>query len=274
VWWWMFVLGHEYWQERDAASPLEKRFVNLAVRADSVEHQTLASLTFLSGNYWVLTDAADNPEQIISWLNWESTPYGIVITNWGVPSSENIYDFVDGKVVFREDSLDPAKKNIEYHKRAQSWGEKTYSLCERRSAVQDGATELPFSIDPRVADTFSSQDMYVLNNTLDGYADVGWGICWGDYDLEWVWEATALNTFTLTSDDELYDTNSYITSNAEPWFVKMMTAESEEQCLKFLADARADFAAQGLKELEQFRTEAFKANLATLDQPGIVFVNK
>lgn len=274
TWWYMFTWGHEYWQEVDPSTPIEKRFVNLAVTADGVDHQSMASLGFLSGSYWVITDKCENPEAVVAWLNWESTPMGVLITTAGVPGGENIYDIVDGKVVFREESLDASKKNVEFHDRREGAGCQLYWIAARQSALTAGKSELPFELDPRVADTLGGWDVYPRNAEGTGYLDPGWDICWGAYDTDWVWDTTTLNNYTLTADNPLYDTNSYIKNYMEKMWVQMVCAESEEAALAALNEARAEIENAGVKDVSEFRTEAFKQNLETLNQSGIQFVNQ
>lgn len=274
TWWYMFTWGHEYWQEVDPETPLEKRFVNLAVTADGVEHQTMASLGFLSGYYWVLTDACENPEDVIKFLNWEASPIGTLITTQGVPSEDNIYDIVGDAVVMREKSLDASVKNVEFHDVREKAGAGTYWLSTRQSAFTAGNIPFPYKLDPRIEDSLGGYDVYPKTEDKTGYLDPGWNICWGDYDTEWVWDNTTLNTYTLTSDNPVYDTNNEASASMKAMWVKIVCAESEEQALAYLEDLRAELERIGIDDVDAFRSEAYKANLELLDQDGIVFVNK
>ena len=127
MWWAGFTFGHEYWQQEDPNTPLEKRFMNVSVAADGVDQHTLSYVGFNNGadtavgGYWMISEDCKNPEEVMKYLNWENSPWGTLIAYNGVPNEENMYNIVDNKVVMKEEALDASKKNVEWHGRHDSW---------------------------------------------------------------------------------------------------------------------------------------------------------
>lgn len=261
IWWHMFTWGHEYWQEMDPATPLERRFMNVTVTDPDTKAHTLTSATYLPTNaFWVITDNCKDPVSLIKWLNWECSPVGTLITTYGVPDDGNVYNITDNKVVMREASLDAKNKNVEFHQLGESYGKQTYWLATRQSALSKGKVPFPYELDPRVAETMGGYDMYVRKLDGTGYLDPGWDICWGFYDDSTIWDAT-LFSVKFPADEPI----SIIKQNADEiikaeW-VKIVSAESPEACLAAVEAARSALNGACMQQLEKYRTDAYKANL-------------
>lgn len=267
IWWHMFTWGHEYWQEIDADTPIERRFMNVSVAAPGVEEHTLTSASFLRTNgYWMITDKCENPEMLVKWLNWEMTPVGTLLTTYGVPGPENVYDIVDGKVVMREESLDASKKNVEFHNRGEEKGGKQqYWLVARQSALAKGAVEFPYELDPRVADSMGGYDVYPKKADGTGFLDPGWDISWGYYDDSTLWDSSLFNvSFPVDEPITVIKQNTDEIMKTE--FINIVTADSEEACLAALEAARAKMEQAGISQIEAYRTEAYQRNLEKMGQ--------
>ena len=264
-WWRGFVFGHEFWQQENPDTPIERRYMNVSVTAPGVEHHTLSAVDFTNNNdtaiggFWMITDKCENPEMVMKYLNWESGPWGTLIAWNGVPDPENVYNIEDNKVVMREESLDASKKNVEWHERHKVYGQNDYLLVSRRSALAKGNTELPFELDPRVADTFGTGETYPLSEDLQSYLDPGWNICWQYYDDTKPYNATPF-AVSIPASDPMYVVKQDTDEIAKTEWVNIVTANSEEDALQALENAKEKLEQAGIHDLENYRTASFQKN--------------
>lgn len=269
-WWRGFVFGHEFWQQEDPDSPLEKRYMNVSVTAPGVEHHTLSAVDFtngydtLNGGFCMITDKCENPEMVMKFLNWESGPWGTLIAWNGVPDPENVYDIDGNRIVMREESLDASNKNVEWHERHKLYGQNDYRLISRRSAIAKGNLELPFELDPRVADTFGTGEAYPLTDDLQSYLDPGWNICWQYYDDSKPYNATPFVT-SIQASDPMFVVNQDTEEIAKTEWVNIVTADTEEKALQALEAAKEKLTQAGIHDLEAYRTTSFQKNKELLN---------
>lgn len=264
TWWRNFVMGHEYWQQANPDTPIEKRYLNTQVTAEGVEQNTLANKNLLctdvtNGAYWILTDACEDPAAVMKYLNWEWSPYGTLVVQYSYPAEDNVYNIIDGKIVFKDDALDASKKNEAWH------GVKTdrclYWLTTRRSFVDKGVNKLPFEIDERVIwDNWGTGDLYPKTPDGSRYLDDGWEISWGDYDMTTAVDVTMYN-YILNSEDYEFTVAQNVRDLESTYWINIITADSEEGCLEMIKEARAALEGADIQILMDYRTEAYKSNV-------------
>lgn len=279
MWWRGFVFGHEFWQQEDPDTPVEKRFMNVSLAAPGVEQHTMSSVDFTNNNdtsiggFWMITDKCQNPEMVMKWLNWESGPWGSLITWNGVPNDENVYNIKGDKVVMREASLDASKKNVEWHQRHEKYGNNNYLLVSRRSALAKGNIKLPYELDPRVADTFGTGETYPKTADLSAYLDPGWNICWQYYDDSKPYNATPF-AVTIPASDPMYVVKQNTDEIAKTEWVNIITAPSEAEALAALETAKSKLEQAGIHDLEQYRTKSYQKNMEDLKLDSLWVENK
>lgn len=278
-WWRCFVFGHEFWQQENPDTPLDRRYMNVSVTAPGVEHHTLSAVDFTNnydtgiGGFWMITDKCENPEMVMKYLNWESGPWGTLIAWNGVPDPENVYNVEGNKIVMREESLDASKKNVEWHERHKIYGQNDYLLVARRSPLAKGNIELPFELDPRVADTFGSGDSTPLTEDLQSYLDPGWNICWQYYDDSKPYNATPF-VINIPASDPMYVIRQDTDEIAKTEWVNIVTANSEEEALQALENAKEKLEQAGIHDLESYRTASFQKYMELLKMDTLWVDNK
>ncbi|MFR8003144.1 MAG: hypothetical protein ACLU62_09540 [Hydrogeniiclostridium sp.] len=264
MWWVSFVFGHEHWQQEDPNTPIEKRFMNATVTAPGVEHQTLSNVNFINtSDMWLITDACENPEALMKYLNWESGPWGTLLTYNGVPGDTNVYDIDGNKIVMKEEALDASNKNNVWHTPHQESGAGNYLLVARRSALAKGNMELPYELDPRVEDSFGVGEAYPLTEDKSKYLDEGWNICWENYDDSQPYNLTPF-AVTIPADDPMYVVKQNTDEIAKTEWINIVTADSEANALAALEAAKSKLEQAGIHDLEKYRTEKYQANMELL----------
>lgn len=264
IWWRNFVMGHEYWQQADPTTPIEKRYLNAQVTAEGVERNTLANKNLLctdvtNGAYWMITDNCEDPVAVMKYLNWEWSPYGTLVVQYSYPAEDNVYDIIDGKITFKDDALDASKKNEAWH------GVKTdrclYWLTTRRSCVDRGVNKLPFEIDERMIwNNWGTGDSYPMLPDGSDYLDAGWGISWGDYDMTNAVDVTMYN-YVLNAEDYEFTVAQNVRDLENTYWINIVTANTEADCLAMIEEAKAALEAADLQVLMDYRTETYKSNV-------------
>lgn len=266
AWWRTFVCGHEYWQWEDPETPLDKRYLNAKVKADGVEKDTLATKNMLctdlaNGAYWLITNNCKNPEGVMDYLNWEMSPQGTMFVQYGWPDEANIYDLIDGKVVFKDTALDASNKNAGFHLVMKYFDPSAYWLITRRNCVNEGVLPFPYEIDERcIWSNWGTGDVYPKTPDGSRYLDDGWEICWGSYDMDTSIDTTMFN-YTCNADDPIYTINQNVRDQVNTYWIKLITAETAEGCQAMLAEARNAIIQAGAEQLQQYRTDAYKTNI-------------
>jgi len=257
TWWHTWVAGQEAWaqQEGDAYN-IEKRYINVTVKAPGVEQATDVASNFI-GNYRVIiTDKAKHPDRIMRWFNWEVSPIGTMITGYGVPGPDNVWDIVDGKWIFKDSALEYNKKNENFHAVREANGAQAYWMVTKSGWIRDER------LDPRVT-RVSVYDMWPINEEGD-FLDEGVNLSWQYVDGK-AWDST-LYTVTFKADNPISNTNQTIQDTLLSEWAKIITSASEKEAEANFLAARDKLNSLGLHDLERYVADSYKANLAKFNQ--------
>lgn len=266
LWWRTFVMGHEYWQEVDPDVDINKRYLNAQATAPDVENNSLATMNMLctdvtNGAYWCITDKCADPASLMKWLNWEWSPYGTMVVQYGYPDEGNVYDIVDGKIVFKDEALDASKKNLEWHAVLEKYDRGLYWLTTRRSYVNAGVNPMPFDIDERVIwNNWGTGDLYPKTPDGSRYLDDGWEICWGFYDMDTAVDTTLYNAI-FDADSYEFIVNQNVRDLEKTYWINIVTANSEDDCMAMLEEAKAVLQGADIDTLLAFRANTYQENL-------------
>lgn len=257
TWWHLWVAGQEAWsqQEKDKYN-IEKRYMNATVKAPNVENATDVASDFI-GNYRVIiTDKAKDPESIVKWLNWEVSGIGTMITGYGQPDPNNVWDIKDGKWMFNDSALDYVKKNDYYHAVKEKFGAQSFWM------VAPGGWFKDEHLDSRVS-RVSVYDMWPV--TSDGkFLDKGVNLSWANVEGK-SWDST-LYRVTFKADDPITNINQTIKDSLLSEWAKMITSKSESELEENFNNSRKKLNKLGLHDLEEFYATSYKANLEKLNQ--------
>ncbi|WP_372629295.1 extracellular solute-binding protein [Cohnella sp.] len=257
TWWHVWVAGQEAWaeQEQDKYN-LEKRFMNVSVKAPGVEQSTEVASNFIGSYRIIITDKAKNPEQIMRWLNWELSTLGTMITGHGIPDPENIWDIKDGKWIFKDSAMQYAKKNENFHAVREKFGSQAYMMIAPGGWIKDER------LDPRVT-RVSVYDMWPI--TEDGkFLDEGVNLSWQNVKGE-SWDST-LYSVSYRGDDPISITNTTIKDTLLSEWAKIITSKTEESAVSTFNSAKDKLNKLGLQDLEKYNSDAYKANKEKLGE--------
>ncbi len=257
TWWHVWVAGQEAWaeQEQDKYN-LEKRFMNVSVKAPGVEQSTEVASNFVGTYRIIITDKAKNPEQIMRWLNWEMGTLGTMITGHGIPDPENVWDIKGGKWIFKDSAMDYAKKNENFHAVREKFGSQAYMMIAPGGWIKDER------LDPRVT-RVSVYDMWPI--TEDGkFLNEGVNLSWQNVKGE-SWDST-LYSVSYKGDDPISVTNTTIKDTLLSEWAKIIMSKTEESAVSTFNSARDKLNKLGLQDLEKYNSDAYKANKEKLGE--------
>ncbi|MCF2938552.1 sugar ABC transporter substrate-binding protein [Paenibacillus alkaliterrae] len=257
TWWHLWVAGQEAWSQQEQEKyNIEKRYMNATVKAPNVENATDVASDFL-GNYRVIiTDKAKDPESIMKWFNWELSGIGTMITGYGQPDPNNVWDIKDGKWMFNDSALDYAKKNENYHAVKEKFGAQSFWMVAPAGWFKDE------HLDTRVT-RVSVYDMWPV--TSDGkFLDEGVNMSWANVEGK-SWDST-LYRVTFKADDPITNINQTIKDSLLSEWAKMITSKSEAELEENFNNSRDKLNKLGLHDLEEFYAASYKANVEKLNQ--------
>ncbi len=266
TWWYAWVSGHQTWavQEGDDYD-INKRFANVSVHGEGVEMDETSLLTsnFLGSTRMIITDNAteEQIEGIVKYLNWEASELGTFIMGFGAPSEANVWKIAeDGTWLFDDEIMDVDLKDTTYHavKDANACAYWLAVNCNWLKTDEYSNFDL---IDPRV-DRVSVYDYWPVDET-GAFANEGVNICWGNYTAPAL--DVTLYTTSFDANDMITTTKQMITDTINSAWTEILSAESEEECVKLFESTRDNCVAMGLEELTDHYEAAYKANAALLN---------
>ncbi|MBP8988733.1 MAG: sugar ABC transporter substrate-binding protein [Clostridia bacterium] len=91
-WWIAYNAGHEIWMLTDPNWTEDKRFVQVGFKAPEAEAATVTGKNKYGWANTVITDKADNIEEIMKFINFQATePLGLALFGWGIPNGVPSY---------------------------------------------------------------------------------------------------------------------------------------------------------------------------------------
>lgn len=252
TWWHVWVAGQEAWAQQEGDKyNIEKRFMNVTVKDPNVEKATDVSSNFIGNLRVIITDKAKNPEQIMKWFNWELSGIGTMITGYGKPDPNNVWDIKDGQWIFKDSAMEYAKKNENFHAVREKFGAQSYWMVAPGGWLKDE------HLDPRVT-RVSVFDMWPV--TSEGkFLDEGVNLSWANVKGE-SWDST-LYTVSFKADNPITNVNQTIKDTLLSEWAKIITSNSETELENNFIDAQNKLNELGLHDLEQFVAKTYKENL-------------
>ncbi|MCL2702562.1 MAG: extracellular solute-binding protein [Defluviitaleaceae bacterium] len=267
TWWYAWVGGHEIWSVENPDYQIEQRFMNVSITGPGVPYEETRLLTqnFLGnrGDRVIITDKCNQIEAVLAFIDWQASELGNMITGWGPPVETNNW-WIDenGMWVVSDDIIDNvSQKNIYFHDTRERHGANTHNIGGNVNWLRCDGRSVFDRIDPRVT-RVSIFDYWPVDPETGEFTDPGTRISWGNY------KAPAFDTilYNTSFDPEARVTQIRATmiDMLPVWWANIMTADSEEACLRAIDDSLAAAENLGLAVLEQFYKDNYEANYAKM----------
>lgn len=261
TWWHLYVGGHETWITEAGYKP-EKRFVNVPFQQTD-KTPTLISDNYIRSTRTIITDKCKNPEEVMTWFNFEVTPLGRALISNGPPDDTNVWNFKDGKITLSDKMVYGADINNDFHAPREAHGAGLYWVAA------PGYVPL------------ENDDWSTFGNPLIKTIHMwGWSYNMDKLDVARFPEATAfqmkldqtyerpdfkwdasLYTVTYPADSEEAILNVTISENIDSEWAKVVTAGSEAECEAAFLAMRDKLNQLGLKDLTAYAQSVISANI-------------
>lgn len=253
VWWHSWTGGHEKWGVEDPNYTIEKRFMNATVEVPGVSEPTYLGSNFIGSSRFIITNKVKDKalmENIIKFVDWEYTELGNLIVGNGYPDPGNIWDIIDGKWIYKDNTFDNATKNENVHAVKEKYGSGQVWLATSGGWIEDDR------IDPRVT-RVSAYDFWPINEKGE-FLDEGVRICWSNVKAE-PWDSTLFQV-TFPGNDPISQINQTIKDTVKTEFAKIITANSHDEMVRLYNEAKNRLNSLGLEELTLYNQEQYRLN--------------
>lgn len=239
--------GYQIWQRTNSDWTEDMRFVPINIKAADAPAAYLAPKDTLG---WeertVITDACKNPEDVLRFIDFTTSPMGVRLVSWGVPNTpDSAWNYLgNGEWNFNETFKQQVQDGtFDYAKYLTMGGESLWFSINM----------LPFPDDPT--------NMCWINQ------------CFPDKWKQYMNEQLGGTLFDNTARRVLFEPENPLTvaqqriedTIATGWAKAVMSKTAEECETNFMA-LRSKCNELGLHEIEQYRTEEFQKNLAAWGQ--------
>ncbi|WP_206669891.1 extracellular solute-binding protein [Paenibacillus luteus] len=246
-WWQSWNAGHEVWLKTDADYKEDKRYVQIAFKAQGAEKAYLSPKDTHGWNYTVLTDKAQSPEEIIKFLDFMMTPVGTRLLGWGIPNIEDSYWNYeeDGKWSFNETTKQALLDGkLDFEKTEAANGSNSFWLAYPQGLLSDDQKSTAWYDQNFIQDDKWKKLMH---------ENVG----------DTIYDSTERRV-SFMNDNPLTIKNQQIEELIKTGFAKAVMSKTEAEAIKNFDELREKAIKIGLADIEKYRTEQFKKNIALL----------
>ncbi|MCL6457534.1 MAG: sugar ABC transporter substrate-binding protein [Gorillibacterium sp.] len=246
-WWQSINAGSEIWLKTDPNYKEDKRYVQIAFKAPGADKAYLSPKDTHGWNYTVLTDKVKSPEEIIKFLDFMITPIGTRLMGWGVPNTPESYWNYEG---------DSKWSFNETQKKAVLAGTMDYEKEEAATGTNVFWLSYPQGL---LSDDQKSTAWYDQNFIQDDK----WKKMMNDNVADTIFDNTE-RRITFATDNPLTIKNQQIEELIKNGFAKIVMSKTAADAAKNFDELRDKAMKLGLQDIEKFRTEEYKKNLAML----------
>ncbi|AZN41896.1 sugar ABC transporter substrate-binding protein [Paenibacillus albus] len=246
-WWQSWNAGHEVWKTTMKGWTDNQRYVQIGLKAPEAEAAYLSPKDTTGWNYTVITDKEKHPEDVIKFLDFEMTPIGTRLFGWGIPNlPESVWNYESGG----KWSFNDAQKQklfagtFEYDKVDELTGGNQIWLDHPQGLMSDDNKSTAW-----YDQNFNAEDKWksLMNDNLK----------------DTIYDNTA-RRIVFTADNPLTIVNQQIDDLIKTGFAKAVMSKTEQGAADIFNDMRDKAMKLGLKDIEAFRTQEYKNNLAKL----------
>lgn len=198
------------------------------------------------GNGLIITNNCDNVEEVLTWLNFEATDFGMRICCWGVPVTWNDLGVWDVDASGEAYMLEDVK---------QEFADGTFAYMDR---VFIGYNQHWMVSTMKMPDT--GDYTYIDQNTRD----VGWKKIMFDNSVGTLGDSTAVAIISPNPEDEVATIKQTITDTLNVELIKLYSATSDDELAVLWDELKVKLEGIGVEKYVEFYNQEFQKNLATM----------
>lgn len=268
TWWHVYSGGHIVWRATEEDWTTDHRFQNVTFEPTE-ETPCLITDNFIRTTRCIITDTCDKPEDVIRYMNWEVTPVGVAFASMGIPGEDRCWHLDENGDVAISDkywygSYSADDPDFDWYAFKEQNGAMSYWLQAPGYSTM-GKEPADGYASPTVAvnmwdflPDFSQLDLEKLdgNKLIDMYCM--------ETSKTYKWDQT-LWTVQFTPDDPETLINQDIKEKLPAEWIKVFTADSEEECEAQFHIMREYLHTIGLDDLVAFQQKALDENRAAFN---------
>jgi hypothetical protein len=250
--WWIVLASDDFWpQSIKGFDTRYDRYTHINVKAPGVAVSTFNPKDANGYYRTIITDKAADPTSILKWINFENSDTGIRFLGWGVPTND-IPKYYSGEVY-----------GGWYYTNQTTWRFDP----ERKALLLGNKLDYDKLNTFGIAETLALYQGFMADGTCYWYDqnfnnDVEWKKIMNTNLRESMFDFSAFYAITLTPDDPLSVAWQRVQDVVNTQWVQAVMAKTDADCVatyNALVKAAND---AGLKDLEKFYSDHYKANLA------------
>ncbi|WP_372633510.1 sugar ABC transporter substrate-binding protein [Cohnella sp.] len=247
-WWHSWNAGHEIWRNSVPDYQEDMRYVQISIKAADAEKAYLSPKDARGWNYTVLTDKAKDPEAIIKFLDFTMSPIGTRLLGWGVPNEgDSLWNYEgDGKWSFNDAQKTALLDGTFDYEKADQLGGNRYWLVHGQGLLEDD----------------NKSTAWYDQNFID---EDKWKKLMYDNTKDTVYDNTARRV-VFSVDNPYTLVNQQIEDLVKNGFAQAVTRKTEDEFVRTFNELKDKANKLGLQDLEKYRTEEYKKQLAILNQ--------
>ena len=256
-WWHTWNAGHEVWNKAWPDWQEDQRFVQIAVKAEGVDKARLGPKNVMGGMS-IITDKCENPEEVIQWWNFEITPMGTKLLNFGIPNLNNEPIDLDWAYLDEVTSVWHIDENgnwrfDEGHKQAYVNGTFDFQTLEVCGA------NLLYMVSPlRFTNEARPVNQWYGYNFND---EAKWdNLTWTNLK-DTIFDNTALEKIPYPPEENEIVIKQQVTDIGLTGFAQAVMADSAAECERIFMDMRNRANQAGLEDLEAYVTKEYEAKV-------------
>lgn len=244
AWYMGWNAGHEVWQKTNDDWTDDQRFMQVSIKAAGAEKAYLSPKDTTGWGYTVITDKAENPEEILKVLDFMMTPNGTRLMSWGVPNLEgsnwNIEE--DGTWAFVEDAKDGIINGTYDYEAHKYFGDNQYWLTHPQGSMSDDP-----SVNTWIDQCFNDEAKWkiILNENMAGTS----------------YDNSAMSQIVFLPDDPISIIKQQVEDSISSTWTKAVLSNSPEEFEENYAAMVKQLDKAGVNDLQAFVTEQYKINL-------------
>ncbi len=268
TWWHSYVGGHQVWQSTEEDWTIDKR-MQCVTFEETDATPALISDNFIRTTRNIITDKCQNPEEVMLFWNWETTPMGVAFTSmgpegegrpWTIDEEGNckVNDWYwygkDGDNTFLWDNYENEMGSGNYWMAAPGYtpenrvDDPSEGWADPVAAVNEW--DLVPNFDEMDQEKLApGQQIQKLNQ---------------ETSKAYVWDQT-LWTISFGPDDPEKIINQDIADHISSAWVEIVMADSEEECVELFEKMRDDLHSMGLDDLVAYQQETLDKNTAKFE---------
>ncbi|WP_240702980.1 extracellular solute-binding protein [Cohnella luojiensis] len=248
LWWQSWDAGHEMWRTTLPDYKDNMRYVQIALKAPGAEKAYLSPKDTTGWNYTVLTDKVKNPEAIIKFFDFMMSPMGTRLMGWGVPNLEDSgWNYESGGVWSFNETQKQALLNGTFdYDHFEQLGGNAYWIVHGQGLLEDDGKSTAW-----YDQNFNGEDKWkkTMNDNLK----------------DTIYDNTA-RRIVFAADNPFTLVNEQVEDMVTDGFAKAVISKTEEDFVSNFNELREKANKLGLHDLEKYRTEEYKKQLALLNE--------